>query len=374
LNEQRIEDKEKKYRVLTRTDVNKKNLWRYLLYGWLPIPESIIPPKRPYYLWSSLDVTPYDPASDYNGKLLDQVREAVKLSLKGWEPIDRIGVWVSGGIDSSVLLYLTSEIVGPEKVRAYCLAFGERDESELAKRIADWCNVKLIVKEMTPEDSIKLTKEAVLLTRAPTDSTVVLFISKLCAHDGTSKVFSALGLDELAGGYPPHVRASDKEFPRVETDLIWRCQSNYVWLQLSQSKNYVEVRFPYLEPKLIAFCRGLPRTHKCFNQETKVRIREELRKQSLIPSENIEAGRIVGTKGGFIPILKDWFNRGYDKWCNENIPPKKPNLFDRLLVKLILRTGRTLEGKLQRELRVAALNTFYDLLDEGSFILEGEND
>jgi asparagine synthetase B (glutamine-hydrolysing) len=343
------------------------------MYGWLPIPESIIPPKRPYYLWSSLYVTPYDPTSDYNGKLLDQIREAIKLSLKGWEPIDRIGVWVSGGIDSSVLLYLTSEIVGPEKVRAYCLTFGERDESELAQRIADWCNVKLIVKEMTPEDSIKLTREAVLLTRAPVDSTVVLFMSKLCANDGTYKVFSALGLDELLGGYIQHVRASDKDFHKVETDLIWRCQSYYVWLNLSQSKNYVEVRFPYLQPKLIAFCRGLPRTHKCINQETKIRLREELRKKALIPSENIEAGRIAGTKGGFIPILKDWFNRGYDEWCNENIPPKKSNLFDKLILKFILRTGHTLEGKLQRKVRVATLNTFYDLLDEGKFALEGEN-
>jgi len=80
-------------RVLTREDVNKKNLFRYLIYGWLPIPQTIIPPKRPYYLWSSLDITPYDSASDYNGKLLDQIREAIRLSLKGWEPIDRIGVW-----------------------------------------------------------------------------------------------------------------------------------------------------------------------------------------------------------------------------------------------------------------------------------------
>lgn len=363
---------DKKIVVLTRKDVNKINLFRYLLYGWLPIPESIIPPKRQYYLWSKLDITPYDPSSDYNGKLLDQIRMAIRVTLKGWEPIDRIGVWLSGGIDSSVLLYLTSEIVGPEKVRAYCITFGERDESEYAERIADWCNVKLIKKEMTPEDSIKLTREAVLLSRAPVDSTTVLFISKLCAHDGTTKVLSGLGLDELLGGYPQHVRASDKDFHKVETDLIWRCQSYYVWLQLTQSKNYVEVRFPYLEPNLIAFCRGLPRSHKCMGLETKIRLREELRRRSLIPRENIEVGRIAGTKGGFIPILEDWFDRGYDEWCNENIPPKGLNSLERQLVKFILKAGRSLEGKLQRKLRVAALNIFYELLDEGRFILEGD--
>lgn len=355
--------------VLTRKDVNKRNLWRYLVYGWLPIPKSIIPPNRPYYLWSDLDIVPYDSAHDYNGKLMDEIRKAVRRSLEGWEPIDRIGIWVSGGIDSSVLLRLTSEIVGPEKVRAYSLSFGERDECEYAKRIADWCDVKLVIEEMTPRDGIDLTEEAVLCTRAPTDSTVVLYISKLCERDGTKKVFSGLGLDELMGGYPAHVRASEEEFLKIETETFWTCQSYYVWSQLCQSRNHVEVRFPYLDSQLIAFCRGLPRSQKCVGQETKVRVRKELHGKALIPEENIEAGRIVGTKGGFIPILDDWYKRGYDDWCNENIPPKAVSFIDRLITRFILRLGRSLEGRLQRRFRVAALNTFYRLIDEGSFLV-----
>ena len=113
----------------------------------------------------------------------------------------------------------------------------------------------------------------------------------------------------------------------------------------------------------------MPRSHKCIGQETKVRLREELHAHDLIPEENIESGRIAGTKGGFIPILEDWFKRGYDDWCKENIPPKAFNIVDRLTTKLILRMGRTLEGRLQRRLRVAALNAFYSLLDEGKFVV-----
>ncbi|MGQ9680671.1 MAG: asparagine synthase C-terminal domain-containing protein [Candidatus Bathyarchaeia archaeon] len=357
-------------RVLTRKDVNKKNMWRYIIYGWLPIPESIIPPERPYYLWNKLDIIPYDSAKDYMGRLLDEIREAIRRSLRGWEQLSRLGVWVSGGIDSSVLLYLASEILGSDKVKAYCLTFGERDESEYAKRIADWCNVKLVIKEMTFEDSVGLTEEAVQRMRAPIDSKVVLYISKLCRQDGTEKVFSALGLDELTGGYPQHVKANDKIFSRVESDLIWRCQSNYVWLQLLQSRGYVDVRFPYLDSKLIAFCRGLPRSHKCSGMETKVRIREELRTKALIPEENIEAGKIVGTKGGFIPILHDWFKHGYADWCDENIPPEAFGFIDRLITRFVLEKGNTIEGKLQRRLRLATANIFYKLLDDGRFILE----
>lgn len=355
---------------LTRRNVRSMNLWRYLAYGWIPIPQSIIPPNRPFYLWDRLDMTPYDAAHDYEGKLLDEIRGAIRRNLQGWEPIDRIGIWVSGGIDSSVLLYLTSEIVGSEKVRAYSLIFGERDESEYAKRIADWCDVKLVTKTMNPEDSIGLTDEAVQSMRSPIDTSVVLFISKLCEQDGTRHVFSALGLDELAGGYPPHVRASDADFFRVETSLLWTCQSNYVWVQLVESTGHVKVRFPHLDAQLIAFCRGLPREQKCKGLETKTRVREELRSKELIPKENIEAGRMVGTKAGFIPILKDWFERGYDDWCNENVPPKGSGIMNGLVARFLLTRGRTLEGRLQRRLRVATLNSFYRQLDEGKFSVE----
>jgi asparagine synthetase B (glutamine-hydrolysing) len=265
------------------------------------------------------------------------------------------------------MLKAVSDVLGSEKVRAYCLDFGSRKESPEAKRIADWCNVKLVTKEMTPQDNIALTEEAVLRMRAPVDLSPVLFLSKLCKEDGTTKVISALGLDEIQGGYVPHVDSSSSDFPRIETDLLWRAQSYYVWLQMKQSEGCVEVKFPYLDAELIAFCRGLPRDQKCAGRETKVRIRKELRARKFIPAENIEAGRIAGTKAGFIPILKDWFDRGLADWTAANIPPQEVSLADRLVFRYLLIRGRTLEGKLQRRLRVATINAFNKLFDEGRF-------
>jgi len=355
--------------VITRKNVNKRNLWRYLIYGWLPIPDSIIPPKRPYYLWDELTVHPYNQVKDYTGRLLDEIREATRRCLEGWDPLDRLGIWLSGGIDSSVLLYMTSNLVGPEKVRAYSLSFGERDETELAKKIADWCDVRLIIDEMGPEDNMELTEEVVQHSRAPIETAAVLHISKLCKRDGTKKVFSALGLDELMAGYPAHVNTTDSKFFNLETELIWKCQSQYVWLQLAQSQHYVGVRFPFLDRELMGFCRGLPRSQKCQGRVTKLRIRDELHHRSLIPEENIEAGRIVGTKGGFIPILKDWYNRGYREWCDENILPRSFNIGERTLMRIYLGKGRTLEGKIQRKMRLSTMNAFNRLLDDGKFNL-----
>jgi hypothetical protein len=168
-------------------------------------------------------------------------------------------------------------------------------------------------------------------------------------------------------GYPAHVNVEESFFSSLETKLIWKCQSQYVWMQHVQSRDQVEVRYPYLDPELIAFCRGLPKSQKCQGKETKLRIRDELHYQSLIPEENIEAGRIVGTKGGFIPILTDWYERGYSEWCDENVPPESFNIVERQLMRFYLSRGRTLEGKIQRRMRLSTLNAFYRLIDEGRF-------
>ncbi len=269
-----------KVRTVSRSDLNEENLLIFIRDGWLPIPKSIIPPERKNFLWNTLELQPYDSSGDYRGRLLDNLRSAIHCTIREWgdiDSIDRVGVWLSGGVDSSTLLYLTCEMLGSEKVRAYSVDFGDQNEVERAKLIADRCDVRLLIKEMTVDDNIQLTEEAVLNQRGPTDTTHVLFTSKLCSRDNTRKVLSALGLDEIQGGYPAHVNASDEEFFEVETNLLWKCQSSYARAQRVQSKRYVEIKFPFLRRELIAWCRGLPRTHKCTDRETKVRLRKELK-------------------------------------------------------------------------------------------------
>lgn len=369
---------------LTLQDVNKENLWTLILKGRLPIPKSVIPPERPYYVWRNLPKPlPYDASQDHKSKFIDEMSKAVERTLHEWQPIKRVGIWLSGGIDTSVLLSLTAEIVGANKVRAYTLTFGEVNESEYAKEIADYCDVKLKIKEMTPEDSIDITEEAVLAQRSPICNNAPLFISKLCKHDGTTRILSGLGLDELQGGYVAHVDAvSEMEkfesesrlwnyppnipnptFSDVETRLLQECQSAYVWVQITQSQNYLEVKFPFLDSQFVSYCRGLPFNQKCVGRETKIRLREELRDLSLIPDKNIEAGRIAGTKGGFGPSLRDWFERGYDEWCNQNIPPENFCFMDRIKSYAYrFRRNRWIK------LRLATTNTFLNLVENGEFM------
>jgi len=129
-----------KVRTVSRSDINEKNLLTFVQDGWLPIPKSIIPPRRKAFLWKTLPLPSYDSSRDYQGKLLDNLRSAIHRTIHEWgdaDGIDRVGVWLSGGIDSSTLLYLTCETLGPEHVRAYSVDFGDQNEVERAKLIAD---------------------------------------------------------------------------------------------------------------------------------------------------------------------------------------------------------------------------------------------
>lgn len=350
-------------RTLTLDDVNTEHLWTFIKKGYLNSPKSVIPPEKPSFLWNKIPPpTPYNPKQDYPSKLLDQLRAAIKNTIEQLPSQKRIGVWLSGGIDTSVLLYLTTELIGSEHVRAYTLKFGTNNEVGYAQEIADYCNVKLTVHSMTPDDDINMTPEALLLLRQPCDHTAVLYLSKLCMKDGTTQVLSGLGIDELLGGYPIHTRTSHGEFILLERYLLRKCQDCFVYYTLSQSRKYVDVKFPFLHPELISYCQGLPANQKCRGNETKLRLRSELHKSKLIPPKNIEVGRQAGTKSGFKPDLKEWFHNGLDRWCYQNLPPEHFSFRNKL------RCYRIVFGRNNwRKLRLAKTNIFLNMVEEGKF-------
>lgn len=351
-------------RTLTLKDVNWKNFWSVIKNGDLPLPKSVIPPERDHYIDFSSPLSSH--GFDYPGKLLDESRKAVKKCVEKWNKASPIGVWISGGVDSSLLLYLLCDIVGSENVKAYTLTFDSHSELGLAESIVDFCDVKLITERLTVEKGISLIEEAVISQRSPIDSVVVPFISRICANDGTSKNLSAIGLDETQGAYLKHVEASDVNYSRVELETLMRCQNYYLWINLYQSRKYVDVQFPFLDPDFISFSRSLPKRDKCQGNGTKIRLRKEMSKIKGFPIPNIYAGYIVGTKKGFTPILKTWFDLGLDEWCNDNIsPPYYMPLRERLFV-----YHPSLRRNLWKKFRLATGYVFLKNVHEGRFKME----
>ncbi len=341
--------------------MNRAALVKHVKDGWLPLTTSIVPPERPFFSWKEL---PEPEPSDT--PLMEKLQSAMKRSLEG---VDKVGVWVSGGIDSSIALLLAVDVLGQENVTAIHIDFGYRpDETVRAEKVTEHLGVDLIIEPMTLEDHLKLISRSVFNQRSPSDfSTQTLMAAQICNQNRLGTVISGLGIDELLGGYPEHVHASPQDFGLVEERLLWRCQLFYAWIQRVQALGAsVDVKFPFLDSPLISYCRGLPRKAKCSGRETKLLLREELKE--LLPEEIIEAGRIVGTKGGFTPSIAKWWEEGLSEWVEKRIREVPSSLTlqclgsKRFLKRLV---GRPVNFWLS--LRLATVPIFLQQYEEGSY-------
>lgn len=137
-------------------------------------------------------------------KLDDLLTSSVKKRLISDVPI---GVFLSGGIDSSLILAKVAQIA-PEKVKAYTLSYRNKevDESSIAERVAD--NMKVgHEKVFFDEYNAKETLDSVLQNMDDLTSDAAILPLSLLARNTKPFITVALsgdGGDEVFGGYPKY--------------------------------------------------------------------------------------------------------------------------------------------------------------------------
>lgn len=310
--------------IFKKEDVNLEKLHYFFESLCLKNPPAgIVPPdivSYQWFPWLTYDSKPYEINTDYWGKCLDMIKGAIRRDLLEWghgdlSKVDKVGIWLSGGIDSALLLKFTCDILGKDKVVAFNLSFGPiQDETSYAKEVADFCGCQFVTTRCTPQDVFPLVKEATYWLRAPTWCPHVLFMGKLCASYGVTKCFIGLGLDALTGGEVGHYEAQGDpiKFIQVENKLL-DLQRGYHWANFYQVRNYVDLKVPYMDnPDLVAFFKSLPINHKVEGDQTKLRIRKEVEDFKTLPALNRDYGRKVGTKKGFGPNWVEWFDNMWD--------------------------------------------------------------
>lgn len=290
--------------------LNWKNVYRVVTEGSLPFPHScVIGEKRVTPLkWTTVP----EPIT-WGGELaLKSIVETVSRVIKEHK-IERVGVWLSGGLDSSLLTAIAVQLLGEDNVEAFTLGFDGNDETSWADRVTAYLGVlRHYISYFDLDTHYELLRESVANEQMPLAfSTQTLHIAKQCEIAGVPHVFSALGLDELCGGYPVHVNARPSQFRQVEHDALLFANYHYAWKQNAQCKDMsFQLHFPYLEPELIAIFRGFPRSMKVHNAHTKVAIRQELKSKNWLPQDVVDRGRVAGTKGGFVPNLSTLWGQG----------------------------------------------------------------
>lgn len=116
-----------------------------------------------------------------------------------------VGIFLSGGIDSTVVLALARQILGKDAdIRTFSIGFDdpEFDESSLAKRTADHFRTSHTEWRMTPEEgAAEIPRFLDAMDQPGIDGFNTWCVSKLARREGMKVVLSGLGGDEFFGGY-----------------------------------------------------------------------------------------------------------------------------------------------------------------------------
>jgi len=127
-----------------------------------------------------------------------------------------IGVFLSGGIDSSLIAIVASHFQG-ENLKTLSVVFNEKEYSEARYQnlIVDKIHSKHTAYLVTEKDFIGHLTDIFSAMDQPTiDGINTYFISKCAKEEGLKAVLSGLGGDELFGGYPSFDRINKVWFFR----------------------------------------------------------------------------------------------------------------------------------------------------------------
>lgn len=208
--------------------IDKQALASFLVFGYVPDPHSIyeafrkLPPgniatfemdgtvtAKPYW---TLDHYVFD-QGDYarnpaisDAEAIDQAHELVKDSVSRRMIADvPVGVFLSGGLDSTTVAAIASDICGPENTHTFSIGFNEPgfNEADDARDIAQYLGTQHHELTVSSADALACIPDLPKIYGEPfADSSQVptYLLSKL-ARDEITVALSGDGGDEVFGGY-----------------------------------------------------------------------------------------------------------------------------------------------------------------------------
>ncbi len=207
--------------------LNPKGLYTYLISGSVAEPDTLIQdiyalPAGHWLYWKTGQITEqrywqiqFNPQPITPTEAKQQVRQALIDSIKYHFVSDvPVGVFLSGGIDSTSLLALARK-TQPGELRTYSIAFEETpwNEGPIAKQIAQTFETDHTEYILTATVARALMNQFIEAIDQPSiDGFNTYCVSKIAREDGIKVALSGLGGDELFGGY-----SSFQQIPKMVT-------------------------------------------------------------------------------------------------------------------------------------------------------------
>ena len=219
---------------LVKKKIDKDSFVDYLRYNTVHAPKTIIEGVKMlmpgHYIWVSDDEYKNEPYWDINKyinrKSDNQSYEEIKMNVKDrlTKSVKRrlvadvpFGAFLSGGIDSSAIVALMSE-VSDEPVKTFHISFAEEafSEAKYARIIAKKYKTDHTEIKLTPADFLADLPSALSGMDHPSgDGPNSFIVSKATKEAGVAMALSGLGGDELFAGYdifPQAVSLLDKKW------------------------------------------------------------------------------------------------------------------------------------------------------------------
>jgi asparagine synthase (glutamine-hydrolysing) len=165
--------------------------------------------RKTYWRWQIMETAKQPPSLE----AFDQTFRAAVARQSDVE-VD-FGIFLSGGIDSSLISAVTRSLHPKRPLRAYTLRFGEAtfDEGTFATAVAKRFNLELVTVWVKPDDVREGLKTLIRLVGEPLADPAWIpaaLLARRAAQD-VKMAFVGEGADELFGGYPTYIGAGAAE-------------------------------------------------------------------------------------------------------------------------------------------------------------------
>lgn len=202
---------------LIKKDIDFNSLNKYLIYEYVPTPQTIIkgvnklePGHFLVYQNNQLKKSSYwnikfnqlENQKDYLTKFEELLEDSVKKRLISDVPL---GIFLSGGIDSSTIAYYAQKNSN-QKIKTFSIGFEDKsfDESDYANQAAKFLDTEHYHQNFTPNDLLNSINQIAKINDEPfADASIIpTYLLSKFTRESVTVALSGDGGDELLAGYP----------------------------------------------------------------------------------------------------------------------------------------------------------------------------
>ncbi len=223
-----------------------------------------------------------------------QMHEHIIHAIKNTLTTKKIAIAFSGGVDSSLLAKICSDI--GFDVTLLTIGFEGSHDIEFSKKIATLLGLKHFTYIIQKESFSSVVKEIKLKIRTDNLSwnencIAFHYVSKLAKEHGIEKILTANGIDELFCGYAAYLKVVEGGEKAVMALMESKLENEIKMMKavdVISSEFGVKILQPLLSKVFIAFAKTIPIEEKIKNKDDLVR-KHIIRKLALsvgVPSDS----------------------------------------------------------------------------------------